>query len=219
MSFVIDQNIINFDFKKNWDIVLPLLSTPKMKKAIKRGIQRFIKSGQCHIKEYDSSLLPYEYGRLSDEISIIEEEIAERLIKTGYLKPCPDPDDPEDPHSPESEEKAEKYFKERSEFIDPFIHINMKNSLRGYQMFSACHWWNPTFGLTLARIVYPNENWRIMSGYKTNQDNENDGGHTTIINDKGTMTFDILYFDESSDSNGAKKIISDTSSRRRFLRY
>jgi len=214
MSFVVDKDIINFDFKKNWDIVLPLLSTPQMKKAIRRGIQRFIKSGQCDIKEYDPARLPYEYGRNYDEFCNMEENLAERLVKTGYLKPCPESDEPE------SHEKVDRYFHKRSELIEPFIRINMKNSLRGYQMFSACHWWNPTFGLTLARIIYPNEKWRIMSGYKTTPDpGYNDGGHTTIINATGTMTFDILYFNDSDESKGAKKIIQDTEAQRRFPRY
>lgn len=70
-------------------------------------------------------------------------------------------------------------------------------------MFGACHWWNPTFGLTLAKIIYPNEKWIIKSS----------DYHTTIVNKSENLVFDILYFDENDEMKGGKKAIFDASKK------
>ena len=92
-----------------------------------------------------------------------------------------------------------KYLNYKNEILKPFIKHHEKTSLRAYQMFGACHWWNPTFGLTLAKLIYPNENWIIKSS----------DYHTTIVNKSETLVFDILYFDENDETKGGKKAIID----------
>ena len=72
-----------------------------------------------------------------------------------------------------------------------------KTSLRAYQLFGACHWWNPTFSLALAKLIYPNEKWNILRG----------NCHTTIVNKDATLVFDILYFDELDVSLGGSNAI------------
>ena len=61
-----------------------------------------------------------------------------------------------------------------------------------YCLIGGCHWWNPTFCLTLANIVMPNEKWIVI----------NSDYHTTVVNSDCTKIFDILYFDENDKSFG-----------------
>jgi hypothetical protein len=62
---------------------------------------------------------------------------------------------------------------------------------------------SPTFGLTLAKIIYPNEKWIVKKGFH----------HTTIVNKNETLVFDILYFDENDEMKGGKLAISDAEKK------
>jgi len=61
---------------------------------------------------------------------------------------------------------------------------NIKHDLESYYLSGSCHSYAPTFELTLARIVEPNEKWLVRTSAK----------HSTVINDKGTKVFDLLYW-------------------------
>ena len=97
------------------------------------------------------------------------------------------------------------------------IRHHKKKAIRTYQLFGSCHWWNPTFCLTLAKIIYPNVKWYIIGGIK----------HTTISRrsekylfsklnieseklNEIPLIFDILYFDENDEFFGGCKAINDT---------
>ena len=56
--------------------------------------------------------------------------------------------------------------------------------MESYLLFGGCHWWAPTFELTLARFVEPNETWSILRSTK----------HTTVVNKNKTKVFDLLYW-------------------------
>jgi hypothetical protein len=196
---------MNYDFKANWnDIILPLLSLPNIKKIIKKGITSYIADGNCGIDIiYDSNKCPASYGRgdgwamYMDEY---EESLTTKLLATGFLK--------QDKNIPSDDDEFENYFDEeyinyKNNIIKPFITHHEKTSLRAYQMFGACHWWNPTFCLTLAKIIYPNENWKIKKGFY----------HTTIINSDESLVFDILYFDENDSTKGGSLAIYDSSKK------
>ena len=199
---------MNYDFKANWnDIILPLLSLPKVKKSIKKGVNNFIKDGNYH-KDiiYDSNKCPAFYQRGDGWYSYIldyEDKLTEKLLQSGYLhedenKPNEDYDD----EYFDSDEHNE-YENYKQSVIEPFIKHHEKNSLRAYQMFGACHWWNPTFCLTLAKTIYPNEKWIVKEGFY----------HTTIVNKNESLVFDILYFDENDETKGGKIAISDASKK------
>jgi len=59
---------------------------------------------------------------------------------------------------------------------------NTKYGIQNYILIGSCHWINPTFSLTLARIIFPAEKWEIV---------ESDD-HTSVFNEQCTMCFDIL---------------------------
>ena len=75
------------------------------------------------------------------------------------------------------------------------------DAIRAYQIFGACHWWNSTFSLTLAKIVYPNEMWKIKKGVY----------HTTVVNSNETLVFDILYFNENEETKGGSLALCESS--------
>lgn len=199
---------MNYDFKKNWyDIILPLLSLPKVKKSIKTGIKKYIDSENCFQGvEYDSCKCPASYQRGDGwyfYINEYEEKLTEHLLETGFLKK-----DENEPLSNENGElddyiddpNYEKYMNYKEEAIRPFIKYHESTSLRAYQMFGACHWWNSTFCLTLAKIIYPNELWRIKEGFY----------HTTVTNLDESLLFDILYFDENDNTKGGDFALSES---------
>jgi len=196
---------MNYDFKTNWnDIILPLLSLPNIKKSIKKGITTYIADGNCG-KDiiYDPNKCPASYGRGDGWLMYMdeyEESLTTKLLETGFLK--------QDENIPSDDDEFENYFDEeyinyKNNIIKPFIIHHEKTSLRAYQMFGACHWWNPTFCLTLAKIVYPNQNWKIKKGFY----------HTTIVNSDESLVFDILYFDENDSTKGGSLAIYDSSKK------
>ena len=64
-----------------------------------------------------------------------------------------------------------------------------KYDLKNYVLEGGCHWINPTFGLTLARLVEPGENWIIKRS----------NIHTSIFNKNYSKCFDILAWAFSED--------------------
>jgi hypothetical protein len=200
---------MNYDFKANWnDIILPLLSLPKVKKSIKNGIISYIKDGNCFEDTfYNFEKCPAFYERgdgWAVYIDEYEEKLSEKLLENGILK--------KDENEPLDKDKMDEYFDTpnydkylnyKNDIMTPFIKHHEKTTLRAYQMFGACHWWNPTFGLTLAKTIYPNEKWIVKKGFY----------HTTIVNKNETLVFDILYFDENDTTKGGKLAISDSEKK------
>ena len=205
---------MNYDFKANWDdIILPLLGLPAMKKSIKKGLIKFINDGNCaEDTEYDSKNCPADYGRgdgWAQYIHEYEEQLVEKLLKTGILKK----DENEPLHEDDLDEDAlddyyqtdnfTKYINYKNQIIEPFIKYHENTCLRAYQMIGACHWWNPTFSLTLAKLVYPNEKWKVKKGFH----------HTTVVNSNETLVFDILYFDENEEMKGGTLALCESSKK------
>lgn len=200
---------MNYDFKANWDdIILPLLGLSVVKKSIKKGITNFINDDNCgEDTEYNSNDCPASYGRgdgwemYMDEY---EEKLVEKLLKTGILKK--DENEPlqeEDLDDYNESDNFTKYTNYKNQIIKPFIQYHENTSLRAYQMIGACHWWNPTFSLTLAKIVYPNEKWKIKKGFY----------HTTVVNLNESLVFDILYFDENEEMKGGTLALCESSKK------
>lgn len=202
---------MNYDFKTNWnDVILPLLSLHKVKKSIKKGITSYINDGNCYEDIiYNPNKCPAFYERgdgWSVYIDDYEEKLTEKFLETGFLKK--DENEPTTNDDGEMDDYIESdnyiiYENYKNSILYQFIKHHEKTSLRAYQMFGACHWWNPTFGLTLAKIIYPNEKWIVKRGEH----------HTTIVNKNEMLVFDILYFDENDEMKGGKQAISDASKK------
>lgn len=196
---------MNYNFKENWnDVILPLLSMQKVKYSIKKGINAYIKDGNCSEGTiYDPNKCPAFYQRgdgWDTYISEYEEKLCEKFLQTGYLKK--DENEPDEDCCDEYfySDEFNEYENYKKSVIEPFIKHHEKTSLRAYQMFGACHWWNPTFCLTLAKIIYPNEKWIVKEGKY----------HTTIVNANESLVFDILYFDEDNETKGGQSAIVDS---------
>lgn len=193
---------MNYDFKENWnDIIVPLLKHPSVKKSVKKGLNKFIKDGQSYETVYDSKKCPASYCSNDGWVMHIDnfkEELTDKLLETGFLRQPPIVE--EDIEFDECPEYLE-YEKYRDKLLEPFIEHYEQTSLRAYQVFGACHWWNPTFSLALAKLIYPNEKWITLTGKC----------HTTVVNQEKTLVFDILYFDENDDTKGGKNAIDEAN--------
>lgn len=197
---------MNYDFQTNWDsMVLPLLSLPHIKKSIKKGVKNILSVRSNKTLRFSAKKPPAEY-QFSDSWCVYMDEFTEtltkKLLEDGILQPdknapSPDADGEEFDDYYESSEFAE-YEKYKEQVIRPYVNHHEKTSLRAYQLFMACHWWNPTFGLTLARTVCPREKWFVKYGED----------HTTIVNADKTKVFDILYFDPDDPTFGGELAIS-----------
>jgi len=103
-----------------------------------------------------------------------------------------------EPHERKIESDNEgRYWRYKERKLKPYIETFKKNNWRTYALYGGCHWWNTTFGLTLAKLVMPNENWEIIKGLN----------HTTIANADKTKIFDILYYDTTSEDFGGKNAL------------
>ena len=187
----------NYNFKENWyDIIVPQLNTPKVKNAIKKGILGYMNNERCECTpklrsfKWEKNSSPADYGDIADKEMEWENALIDLLEKNSMIESFPsdsyDDDEKQEQTNPELE--YEKYREEYlNPILEPFINNYKKTHMDSYSLIGGCHWWNPTFGLTLANIVMPNEKWRPkISEY-----------HTTIVNSDNTKIFDILYFDET----------------------
>jgi hypothetical protein len=82
---------MNSDLKTNWnDVILPLLSLPKLKKSIKKGITSYINDGNCY-KDiiYDPNKCPAFYQSSDGWVVYIddyENKLIEKFLETGFLR-------------------------------------------------------------------------------------------------------------------------------------
>jgi len=199
----------NYNFKENWyEVIVPLLNIPKVKNAIKKGILGYMNNeinpdvdfksyqniydylnnihGNCNLNKNSS---PSDYSsRSSDREMDWENELIDTLERHNMIKHFPwDNYDDEKKSKTNPELEYEEYREDYlNPILEPFINNYKKTHMDSYCLWGGCHWWNPTFCLTLAKIVMPNEKWRPKSSEY----------HTTIVNSDNTKIFDILYFDE-----------------------
>jgi hypothetical protein len=206
---------MNYDFQSNWDrIVLPLIALPVVQKSIKKGIQSWIKSqGSEDRQKYRKGESPASYSRTDGWMMAIDEykeTLKGHLISTGFIKEYEEKEhvytDAElaDDASIEDEfgtEAFQQYCDQTDKALEPFIIHYGNTSLRAYQMFGACHWWNPTFSLTLAKLIYPGETWIVKRGKE----------HTTVVNKNKTLVFDILYFDLADPTLGGATALTTST--------
>jgi hypothetical protein len=170
---------MNYDFKANWESkIMPLLNIDDdLQKAIKKGIQSYLRNerARCNLDGIDKNLV-MRYNK--------------------NIPPCK--------YGKYDDTEEMEYIKQlKNSLVLPSHHKAYLNDWRSrnyktYCLYGSCFWWNKTFGLTLAQLVMPNENWIII---------ENDL-HLTIANENRTCIFDILLYDEDDKlSFGGKKAL------------
>ena len=209
---------MNYNFKVNWDqFIIPHLENPKLLRAIRRGVNLYLDNDE-KTDRYTNSRAPASYMLLDcfyNELEDTKEQFFYDQKQNGLL----------DSKLVELEQQIDIYIQQNGETDDDelsnlyeqvceleneifdneynFTKPALKNNIISYQFYSACHWWNSTFGLTLARLVQPEIKWKVKRGRK----------HTTVISIDRQFVFDILYYDEDDDSLGGANAISSSRHR------
>ena len=199
----------NYDFKKNWNDIVPLLELPQVKSAITRGINSYLNNDDTRTDKYDKKHFPLYYAR-GDTICYIlgdnfDMDFTEELQIKGILKlDINEPNENDFTSCKYYDIAMEEYFENGNydkyheycqKIIEPYYNYKMKHNYQSYCLYSGCHWWNNTFGLTIAKLIMPNENWKIV---------KNDL-HTTVVNKEDTKVFDILLYDDKLADFGGDK--------------
>jgi hypothetical protein len=197
------QYPINYDFKANWDTkIKPFLDDPRIKKAIREGIMQYCRSFK-YIRKYKNNTVPAIYSssdyyvRLTDRRDEIKfEELRrsgllpkryllleemENKLRAGIYNNAESFDDYEEDFSKIYNEQDYIKIKLLESY---FTFDKVKYDIESYVVQGACHSWAPTFQLTLAKLVEPNEKWKVRSSDK----------HSTVINEDGTKIFDLLFW-------------------------
>lgn len=197
---------MNYDFENKWlTEVVPLLDLPIVKQRIRQGINDFIDSGNAWNKDtnYDENRCPASYGR-SDwwfcyVLGKFRKDKGKELVREGimlsYKDFCKDRD-----FNMKDDDCYEEYYDYQTKIFEPYVKEFERTDYRSHMVFSACHWWNPTFGITIARILFPDEKWRVVRGEL----------HTTVVNKNMTKVFDIIYYDKDDKYKGGLEAIKIT---------
>lgn len=179
---------INFDFGQHWESkIKPHLDDPRVKRAYRRGVNNYLNNWENNIKKYKRNTAPANYSskdyycmlRDRQEDIIIDQLRQEGNLPKKYLDLEHGNDDDDD------DDNSDKWFEMREKILKPyFTWDKIKYKLETYYLSGGCHWYAPTFELTLARLVEPDERWRVRTSDK----------HTTVINHNNTKIFDLLYW-------------------------
>lgn len=178
------------------------------KKEYKKIIQEKKNENSFNYKEFIKYDYPLKYAQ-GDTICDINEEIEQRIIvlltEHNILKK--DTNEPTDCIDEIMEEYLcsdhyAEYQKYKYNVIEPYVNAEYDKDYRYYCLWGGCHWYNPTFGITLARMVMPHIKWKLIVG----------DFHTTVVSEDEILVFDILYYDENDvDTFGGKHAISDAT--------
>jgi len=195
---------MNYDFKNRWKSdVIPLLELPIVKECIKKGITKWLASGCGWSNDtYDENRCPASYGRGDSWVNILCEYMNSQtklLLEEGILEDDINYINCDDKDMYQGSLLQQKYEDYKNNILEPYINNFIKTDYRAYQMRMACHIWNPTFCLTLAELIYPEEDWYVVSSEI----------HTTVVNEDFSLVFDILYYNETDEFFGGKEAIND----------
>lgn len=184
---------MNYNFHANWkDTIVPLLQRADVRDSMEFGVKAFlINQGKDPdqangIKE--GKYLPCDF---MNSACMYEFDLCNEILKTMDIEV------PNDMDSDEEEAFRDAIWDNE---VVPRAREHMKTAIEAYQMWGACHWWNPSFGLTLAKIILPNEKWVIQKGRD----------HTTVTNEGRTLVFDILRAYVHSETLGGKNALEDS---------
>ena len=97
-------------------------------------------------------------------------------------------------------DKHNEYEQYRQTVLEPYVNKQLEQHYISYALYSGCHFWNPTFGLTLAKLVCPTEEWELLISEL----------HTTIVNTDRTKCFDVLFYEQDESFGGVKALSAAT---------
>ena len=172
---------INYDFGANWKSkIVPHLDNPKIKKALRTGINDYLLNFPGNDK-YKKNTCPAKYSSNDGYCMLMDrkgEMYIEELAKNNKL--------PKKYLNLKNNKDycMELFFMEEDIKKPLYQWKNIKYDLESYFLSGSCYSYAPTFELTLAKLVEPNEKWMVRVG-------EN---HATVINKEETKIFDLLYW-------------------------
>lgn len=187
---------LNYKFGENWQsTIVPHLDNPRVLRSLQRGIDDYMKNFPTCGKRYKKDTCPANYSSLDKYYMLMDRKCRiyiKELKKNGKL-----PQEYID-----LKNKIKEYNSEDSEEydVDDYCfqllclenkitkHLykwnNIKYDLGSYVLWGSSHSYAPTFELTLANLVLPDEKWRVRRGNR----------HTTVIDEKGNKVFDLIYW-------------------------
>lgn len=182
------QYPINYDFGKNWNTIIPYLDHPEIKKAIRDGVNDYL-SNWDNGERYRINTPPAKYSSKDGYCMLMDrkrdlkfdELRSNKLLPESYL----DKEKKLNDRNSDSDRGYTTLWKMKDKILkEYFTWDKIKYDLESYYLSGSCHSYAPTFELTLAKLVLPNEEWSIQSSDK----------HTTVINKDKTKVFDLLYY-------------------------
>jgi hypothetical protein len=193
-----DFNCKNFDFGKNWNLIVPYLHTPQMEKLKKKAFHE-IKINLDHTgvmynkKEAIASSFTNNDGYSTMTQTMLEtfigkedSRIPEALIDKYYTA-WDKIIENEDGDDFEYEKKLwDKYMRIVNKIGD-LVNCNYQtspNHMVHFVTFSACHWFNRHCGMYWVKSLFPNVEWKLIKSKS----------HTTIISADGKYMFDLLSY-------------------------
>lgn len=205
---------VNYDFGKNWKTeIVPLLETPEVLKAIRKGVNDYLKR-TGGTKKYVKNTPPARYSSGDGYATFMDKKMENLIYQLRQENNLPKAFNKvenelsifyksNNTNGDEMERLNDIYFNEYNKLYRKyFCWKNIKHTMEPYVFYGACHWWAPTFCLTLANLVEPDQEWQIRKGEK----------HTTIINKNKTKVFDLVYWYLLLDDNtlGGKQAFIDS---------
>lgn len=182
----------NYDFGANWKSkIVPHLDDPRIQKSLQIGIDHYL-SGFPSNEKYKENTCPANYSSNDCYAMLMDKKgeiYLDSLAKEGklpkeYINLKTKLDNEDD--------DLDLLFEMEEEIKSPLYEWqNIKYDLESYYLSGSCYSYAPTFELTLARIVEPEEKWLVRTSDK----------HSTVINDKNTKVFDLLYWACYGDIN------------------
>ena len=185
---------MNFDFGQHWDTrIVPLLTTRSIKQCITKAINNFLKDYKPDLK-YDKTGAPAWFISISDFYAQAhldyQNKISAELVKAGQFEEQDEDEDWEDYY--------DHYLKEK---VRPYMDHFERTNIASYQCMGGCFYWNTTFGLQMARLIEPFEDWRVLRN----------AWHATVVNRDRTKVFDILYYNQNDATRGGAFAISEAT--------
>jgi len=187
---------INFDFGKHWKTaIVQYLDNPELLKSVRDGVNNYLLIVLAKNKKYKKGTPPAmyssddHYSNLMErkQLDFIHQLVKENKMPTNYLQLVEKVGriDELDDKSGKIDKLFGRMVRLETRILKEFMTWDvMRYDLESYYLSGGSHVWAPTFELTLARLVEPNEEWTLRSGKL----------HTTVINESGTKVFDLLYW-------------------------
>lgn len=188
---------INYDFGKNWKTkIISHLNNPKLLESIHEGVNDYLLDAYDSNKyKYRNNTIPAIYCRTDTYNRIINRQKGNLLEKLRLENKLPKKflelekeyiDITEDNNNNEDTAGIlHLLMMYEDKILKPyFSYKQVNNRLESYILYDGCHSWAPTFELTLAQLVEPEEEWSVRTGKF----------HSSVINSTHTQCFDLIYW-------------------------